>query len=151
MRLILRTILLLTLAITVPTGCAAVVAALPGIIAAVVDGMQVLDAIEAFVARFFASKPDAATQAKIQAALDKCRSALNVALRVAQGTDAASNAKTDAAFDEFKRAYLELLALVRPFGVQQASGALRAEVSPAGDHLTVPEPLALAPRKAGSK
>ena len=146
MRHLFRTLLLITLAITVPTGCAAIAAALPAVIAAVVDGIQVLDAIEAFVNRFFATRPDAATQAKVSAALEKCRSALNVALRVAQGSDNATQAKTDAAFEEFKQAYLELLALVRPFGVQQASGALRAQLSAGGDSLTVPEPLALAKR-----
>lgn len=130
-------------------GCAAVGAALPHIIAAVVDGVQVLDTIYAFVQQFFAKHPDADTQAKVEAALQKCRAALNVALRTAEGADGVANAQTDAAFEAFKQAYLELIALVRPLGVNTGD---RLSAASAGDTLVVPEPLALTKHlKGGSK
>lgn len=148
-----RITLVLLLAATPLTGCAAFAAALPNIVAAVIDGVQVLDVITTFVTKYFAAHSTAAeTQAKVFNAIEKAKAALNLALRTAQGSDDLSNAKVDAAFENFKAAYLELLALVRPLGVQQVArpdAALSATVS--GDTLQVPEPLAFDRAKRGWK
>lgn len=141
MRHITTLLLAATLAVCLPLGGCAALSLLPTVIAAVVDGAQVIDAIADFVGKYFANHPDAATQAKIDAAIQTCRAALNTALRTAQGTDDLSNAKVDSAFDNFKAAYIQLLALVRPYGVAESGTAKLA--APQGDHLTVPTPLAL--------
>ncbi len=125
-------------------GCAAIVSALPAIIAAVTDSVQILDTIEAFVANYFGSHPDPAHQAKVADALAKCRIALNVALRVANGAQAADNAQVDKAFEDFKVAYLDLLGLVKPLGVHQVDKSGRISAAPGV--LYVPEPLAFQKR-----
>lgn len=145
---LLATLLTISLGVTVLPGCAAFAALLPGVIAAVLDGMQVIDAIEAFVARYFAAHPDPATQAKIDTAILKARAALNVALRSAQGAKNLDDAQIDKAFDDFKQAYLELMSLVKPYGVTQVStGKLSATPTKDGK-LEVPEPMAF---KRGAK
>lgn len=131
--------------------CAPIVAALPHIIAAVVDAGQIIDTIVAFVDRYFASHPDPAAQKKVDEAVVKVRGALNVLLRVANGVEDASNEKVDAAFEQFKQAYLELLGLVKPYGVIPAGAGDREQfpkmsVSAKGDTLTVPDPVAFNPK-----
>ena len=126
-------------------GCAALASVLPDVIAAVTDGAQILDVIERFVANYFASHPDAEAQKRLGDAVTRCRVALNVALRTAKAAKALDDQQVEAAFDEFKRAYLELLALTKPYGVHPAGdGRLRA--APGGGDLEVPEPLAFHPR-----
>lgn len=132
------TILPVALVATLP-GCAALTASLPVIIAAIIDGAQVIDAIEKFVDAYFVSHPDPIAQAKVAGAVAKCRSALNIALRSAQGAKEVDEQKVDAAFNDFKAAYLELLGLCKPYGVKPAGGKLLA--SPGS--LEVPEPLIL--------
>lgn len=125
-------------------GCAAALAALPDIIAAVVDGAGVIDLIEQLVARYFVAHPDAEAQRKVDEAVQRCRLALNAALHAARGAKDVDDAAIDKAFDEFKAAYLELVRLTRPYGVRMGAGhALRA----APGELEVPEPAALAPRR----
>lgn len=126
------------------TGCAAIAAVLPDVIAAVLDGMQIIDVIEQFVARYFQSHPDPVAQKKVDDAILKARTALNVALRSAQGAKNLDDAQIDKAFEDFKQAYLELMALVRPYGVTPASSpaVMKATLSASGDTLTVPQPTA---------
>jgi hypothetical protein len=126
-------------------GCASVAAALPHIIAAIVDGGHVIDTIASFVAKWFAAHPDPTTQKKVDEAISKARRALNVALRSAEGTDKLDQAKVDAAFEDFKQAYLELISLVRPYGVSQEGEPPKANADGAG--LVVPPPLAIVGRK----
>lgn len=126
-------------AVVIPmeTGCAALASALPDVIAAVTSGAQILDAIESFMSAYFAQHPDPATQVKVAEAITKARIALNVALNTAKGAKNANDQQVDQAFDAFKAAYLELLAIVRPFGVvpQQNDKMLRA---PGPGQLSVP-------------
>jgi hypothetical protein len=138
MKLVLA--LLVALAAAPVSGCAAIVSNLPAVIAAVTDGMMVVDAIEAFVRRFFAASPNPDLQRKVDVAVSKTRSALSAALRISDGAQKLDQAQVDAAFADFKTAYLELVALVAPLGVQQQGDTLRA--TPGGG-LVVPEPLAL--------
>ncbi len=130
------------LLVAAPLGCAALASALPTVLALVLDGMQVLDTIEAFVAHYFVQNPDAKAQEIVRQALTRCRAALNVALRSAQGAERLDQAQVDAAFDEFKKAYIALMSLVGPLGVRQVHGStLRASLAADGK-LEVPEPLA---------
>jgi hypothetical protein len=122
--------------------CATVAAHLPSVIAAVTDGVMVLDTIDRFADAYFSSHgADPRTQAKVDGAIERARAALNAALRAAQGAEHLTQEQIDAAFADFRAAYAELLALVAPLGVRQGTGeTLRA--SPG--NLVVPEPLALA-------
>lgn len=127
------------------SSCAAVVAHLPTVVAAVTDAMLVLDSIERFVALYFVKHPDEDKAAKVAAALVRARGALNAALRSAEGAKQLDQGQVDAAFAEFREAYQALIALVGPLGVQPGGPALRA----APDTLIVPEPMALSLKLKG--
>lgn len=130
-------------------GCAGVVTALPAIIATLVDAGQIIDTIDTFVRQWFLAHPDASAQAKVSEALVRARGALNVLLRAANGAKDVNDAKVDAAFNEFKIAYIALLELTKPYGVQVApSTDARMQASSSGDRLTVPQPLAFKPAGA---
>jgi hypothetical protein len=118
--------------------CAQLVSALPAVIAAVTDASQIIDAIEDFAKRFFAAKPDPEREEVVLEAVAKTRTALNVALRFAQGAESLDQAKVDQAFADFRVAYQSLLTLTAPLGVREA-GALAAGPG----MLTVPKPMAL--------
>ena len=133
------------LMLTMTSGCATVAAALPHIIAAIVDGGAIIDRIADYLAKWFALHPDPIIQPKVELAIAKARKALSAALHAAEGADKLDQAKVDAAFDDFKKAYLELIALARPYGVNMEGAPL--QVSPEGTSLVVPEPLALKPVK----
>jgi hypothetical protein len=133
-------VLISGLSVAPVAGCAAIASNLPAVIAAVTDGMMVVDAIEHFIARFFAASPNPELQRKVDAALAKTRSALSVALRTSEGAQHLDQANVDEAFAGFRTAYLELVALVGPLGVQQQGDTMRA--TPGGG-LVVPEPLAI--------
>lgn len=139
-----RFVLALALMLAAPA-CATVAAVaphLPTIIAAVTDGLMVLDAIESFIDRYYKQNLDAASEAKVRLGLARARGALNTALRVGQGAEKLDRAQVDEAFAEFRVAYLELLALVGPLGVQSGDRlAVRA------GSIVVPEPLAIKLRR----
>lgn len=119
--------------------CAAVVSSLPLVIAAVTDGMLVLDSLKPFVDAYFKNRPNEDLEKKVATASARARGALNAALRIAQATDKLNQAKVDEAFADFRVAYSDLLVLLGPLGVQQQGDRLRA--TPGG--MIVPEPLAL--------
>lgn len=125
--------------------CGGALAVLPDVIAYILDGMQVLDVVAAFVDRYFVQHPNPVAQARVADALAKARNALNVALRSAQGAEKMDNAQVDAAFDDFKKAYLDLISLVRSFGMNVTTtptGNMKATLSASGEEaLEVPEPL----------
>lgn len=130
----------IALALLVPA-CAQTLAYLPTVIATVQDGIMVLDTIERFWRVWQARHPNQTTVPadKVDLALEKSRTSLNLALRAAQGTDKLNQAQVDQAFEEFKAAYTELVALVSNIGVK--SGGDKLQAGPGT--LTVPEPLAL--------
>lgn len=111
---------------------------LPAIVAAVTDGLMVVDAIKEFVDTYFKVQPNPTLQDKVAQALIKTRGALNAALHATQGAERLTQQQIDDAFKEFRQAYAELLALVGPLGVVSGD-SLRAV--PGG--LYVPEPMAL--------
>lgn len=131
------------------SGCAlfkTVASALPDVIAAVVDGMQVIDAIASFSDRWFANHPNPEAQKTVARAIDRARTSLNVALRLAQGTKNADDQKVNAAFEDFKAAYVDLLQLLRQFGLNVSSANQPGFKVTAGvggaETLEVPEPIA---------
>lgn len=126
-------------------GCAAVLAALPTVIAAVTDAMMILDQIEVWVNAYFAAHPDKEKQERVVQALGKTRNALVAANRTCSGAEKLDQAKVDDAFADFKVAYAELVALCGGlpgggFKVAKKGEPLLA-ATPGG--LTVPEPQAL--------
>lgn len=125
------------------TSCAAVASILPHVIAAIVDGGQIIDRIAEYLSKWFAAHPDPVVQPKVELAITKCRAALSVALHAADGASKLDQAKVDAAFDDFKKAYLELIALASPYGVAVEGGPVKARAD--GATLVVPQPLALKP------
>lgn len=127
--------------LTATPSCAPVFAALPHVIAAVVDAQQIIDTIVTFVDRWFVAHPDPVAKAKVDAAVMKTRAALNVLLRAANGAEKVGQEKIDAAFADFKAAYLELIALVHPYGVNPSPTENFPKLSASGDTLTVPTPV----------
>lgn len=126
-------------------GCAQLASVLPDVIAYVQDGTQVLDAIDVFVNQYFAAHPNPTEQAKYTKAMADARAALQTALHAAQGTQHLDQASVDAAFSDFKAAYLELMTIVKPYGVSQSMyPSNKATVSDRGE-LLVPEPRAFQP------
>ena len=138
----LRTLLILLCLVATPS-CAAVLSALPKVVAAVTDAGQIVDSIKDFVDAYFVAHPDAAKQKLVDAAILKAKESLNLALRTANGAQELDQKKVDEAFADFKQAYRELLALVGPLGVRQDGTAAPLKAAPGGDSLTVPEPAAL--------
>lgn len=135
------TLVLMTLA----SGCAALGALLPDVITYVTDGTAIIDTIASFLNTFFLAHPDPVAQAEVGRAIVKVRAALTTLLRTAQGAKALDDANVDAAFADFKSAYLELMVLARPFGVQPVgTGRTRATANT----LEVPEPLAFHPKRS---
>ena len=130
------------------TGCAflkSVVPVLDDVIVAVEDGSMVLDAIEAAVSIFFAAKPDAATQAKIEQAVTDARLALDVALRAARGAAELTAEQADAAFADFRKLYDSLVALLTQAGIASPApdGKTLTASARAGGSFKVPVPLAI--------
>jgi uncharacterized membrane protein len=136
-----KLVLFVCLAVAGVSGCAGVTALLPSVIAAVTDGLMVLDTIKNYADRYFSRHTDTpALQAQIDAALTRARLALDAALRATHGAEKLTQHDVDLAFKEFRDAYMSLLLLVGPIGVSNAAdGALRATP----DGLQVPAPLAL--------
>lgn len=120
-------------------GCAAVISALPTVIAYAQDAAFILDQVAKFVDAYFAVHPNADLQKSVATAEARARSALDLAVRAASGGQALDQAKIDEAFADFGKAWQDYLVLVGPFGVK--SGAPRMAAAPGGG-LLVPEPLA---------
>src|SRR5688500_16867770 len=134
--------LLAFLVMTAP-GCAAVVSALPSVIAAVTDAMLILDQIEDFVRRYFAANPDPAREKKFDVAMTRCRSALVAAQRTAKGAEKLDQQKVDEAFAEFKVAYRELAALCATIPGLRVQKPGEKPLTARPGELAVPAPEAL--------
>lgn len=139
----MKTLVLACILALAAPGCAAVMAVLPAVVSIVTDAMLILDQIEDHVRLFFKSRPDAETEAKVQAAVSRARAALVALNRTAQGVEAADDQRLAEAFAAFREAYEALLEVVAPFGVQTQPGGF-AIAQPGV--LYVPQPLALQPR-----
>lgn len=140
----------LALSLLLLGGCGPVLSALPKVIAAVTDGIQILDMIEQHADLvLLQTNADAPTKAKVHEALTRAKAALNAALRSAQGAEEAGKldqANADMAFASFKEAYEQLLVVVGPLGVKETGDAnlMSARASTSGNMLMVPRPEALA-------
>jgi hypothetical protein len=129
---------LLSVWMAIPVGCAAVIPVLPSVIAAVTDGIMVIDTIARFVDAYLIKHPGKVDETLIKGAIEKTRATLNVALRTAQAAEMLDQAQVDAAFTDFKIAYLQLLALTAPLGVQTGDKLMARP-----NTINVPEPMAL--------
>lgn len=127
------------------SGCAALSAALPGIVKVitdVTDASMILDQIASFVNTYFAAHPDAAKQKAIDTALTTTREALVVAQRTAAGAEALDQNQTDAAFADFRADYdalTQLLSGIDGLHLAKPGESLQA----ASGELVIPAPLAL--------
>lgn len=151
MKRLLRKLLLNTIlgaALASLLGCGAMLQLLPKVIATITDAQMILDEIEDYVDAFFVAKPDPKLQRSVDAAMDRCRVALNVALRTTSGAKELSEKDVAEAFKNFQKAYRNLLVLVEPLGVTQGEPGDKLAATPIG--LTVPPPLALEPPGGGS-
>lgn len=130
-------------ALLVLPGCAAVASVLPDVIAAVTDGVLILDQIEDFVRRYFAANPNPEKEKALAKALAKARGALIAAQRASKGAEKLDQQKVDEAFADFRVAYQELRALVDgvPGFRVQKPGEPKLTAGPG--ELVVPEPEAL--------
>lgn len=137
---------LLSVFLALPTGCGAIVAALPAVIAAVTDAVLILDQIEDFVRRYFAANPSPEREKAVFAALGRCRSALVVAQRSAKGVQELDQQQMDAAFADFKVAYQQLTALLDGIPGLRVQRTGEPPLAAGPDQLIVPAPEALAPR-----
>lgn len=128
------------LALTTTSGCATIESKLPAIVAAVTDGVLILDSIEAFAKTYFILHPDNGKQQTVSTAIARAKGALDAALRIVDGYEKIDQAKIDEAFADFKVAYTDLLAIVSSIGVKTSGDRMLAST---GGGLVVPPPLAL--------
>jgi hypothetical protein len=125
---------LTAVALAIPlSGCAAIAAALPGIISVISEVLPIVDEIAQYASDYFKAHPDAPAQARVDAAILKTRRALSDASHAARATPGQGDPLAAA-----RAAYAELLEVTAPIGVH-IGGALQA--TPGG--LTVPGPESL--------
>jgi hypothetical protein len=109
----------------------------------VVQGLAVLDQIEAFVDSLVSKGVlGKDTEEKARKALAKTRALLLAAEHASRGAQHANDQKVTDAFAEFQQAYREVLALLGPFGLS-VSGTFQARATEGG--LAVPAPEAFSP------
>ncbi len=135
--------LLFALLLASTTACAALASALPTIVAAVTDGMLILDQIEEHMRLHFAANPNPGREKAVARALGKCRNALIAAQRTARGAGELDQQRVDAAFVDFQVAYRELAALVDGVPGLRLQRIGEPPLTAAPDELVVPEPEAL--------
>jgi len=132
-------------------GCAALAAAGPvisDIAVAVADGEQVIAIIESVEHAYFAAKPDAVMQQKIENDLTKAHIALDLALRADKGVGDLTSKDVSAAIGDFESAYGDLLLLLSQAGIQTSASPL-AKVGPSAKPVVViPRPMILSLAKS---
>lgn len=128
--------------VTGTVGCSSFMSSLPTVIAYAQSGMLVLDTIKSFADKYFRSHVNTELEAKVENAISKAELALNAALTTAEGAKNLDQSQIDAAFEDFRMAYMDLMAIVGPIGVNAKGAKMTKE---ADGTLTVPLPLALVP------
>lgn len=131
----------LLLSLTLHASCGTVVPYLPTVLSYVTTAINAINSIKSFVD---AALPDGDSKKKIDMAIARTQSALAGAQAAIRGAEHLTQAQVDAAFDEFQRTYVELLILVKPYGVRTAEPGERLAAMPGG--LTVPSAVELVPR-----
>lgn len=121
-------------------GCAGLISLLPKAIAIVTDAQMILDRIEDYSDAIFSVQPNPRAQRNVEQTLDRCRTALNVALRTTTAAKSLSEEDVDAAFEDFRKAYKNLLTLVEPLRVKE--GEPGDKLAATSTSLSVPPPLA---------
>jgi hypothetical protein len=124
-------------------GCAAVMASLPAIIAAIQSSSLIVNQIESFVNLYFQLNPNTTNQQKVADAIAKLRTALVAAQAIANGVDKMDQGQIDAAFVEIRNAYTDLVSLCGSLGigVKMTGKSMKADYSAGTRTLIVPEPM----------
>jgi len=117
------------------------------VISAVADAIPIVETIAQWCDRHFSAAPDPVAQAKVDAALNRCRHELTLATRAIQGD--AEGVTREAALEGFRTAWGDLGATLRALpGVSPlltagaSKGSLGLADQKTGETLSVPEPLA---------
>lgn len=118
----------LLLALTLP-GCASLVPILNDVTSIVQDAQSILDIIRATETSFFIALPDPVMQVKVEKALADASYALDIAIRATRGSAGLPQGQVDAAFDDFRKAYTELVVLLRDAGVDTKKISLHAPLA----------------------
>lgn len=134
----------LLLSISVSTGCAAVMGALPTIIQLVQDAALILDDIDEAARPYFERAENKQLLGEYSEKMLVAKKALRVALRASEGGKRLSEAEVDEAFEDFREAYKDLLGVLRDNNLMTDQGALK---SANGVTIDVEEPLAIARAK----
>lgn len=130
----------LLISLSMSTGCAAVIGALPTIIQIVQDAMLILDDIDDAARPFFERAENQALLDEYNEKMLAAKKTLRIALRATEGGKRLSDEEIDAAFADFRDAYKDLLSLLRDNKLMKDKGALKAVN---GVTIDVEEPLAL--------
>jgi hypothetical protein len=150
--IVMRVVLASCLAMS-SVGCAALWAALPSVIAAVQAASLVLDQLQQFADTLFRAVPNAELEKRVGVALAKTRSALLALQHAADGASDLHDERLVSAFNHFESAYNELLALLRPLGVEveplplAGAGSAPLQVRQEGGTLRVPPAAAFLPKE----
>jgi hypothetical protein len=141
MRNIKKILSIAILSLSMSTGCAAVMGALPTIIQIVQDAMLILDDIDHAAKPFFERAENKELLDQYNAKMLTAKKTLRVALRATEGGQQLSDEEIDSAFADFREAYKELLSLLRDNNLMTEKGSLKAVN---GVTIDVDEPLAIA-------
>lgn len=105
-------------------GCPQMLPVITEIATAIADAGQWIDIISAAARIFFALRPNAELEQKVNAKIGQARLALNAALRTTHGAKALGQSDVDAAFADFRAAYKELIELTQSAGIVAKDGTV---------------------------
>jgi len=140
------------IAVGMSPGCAhlaPVINNLPQAEAYAKDAQVALVVVRATEQAIFATAPNPALQAKIEIGISDAQVANDAGLKICQGTQALSQVQIAEAFQDFQTAYVSVMALLGPLGVQRvgAPGRVSVRSLPPGTRYVISDPAILsAPR-----
>ena len=134
-----RFALSLALAATAAAGCAATLASLPAILAAVQTAGLVISTIQTFASQYFAAHNDPALKAEVDQVIARAQAADAALTALTTATSAVTQAQLDSAVAEYVDAYQDFLQVIK--GVPNVTIIHGPVVSVAlgGDRYQVPD------------
>lgn len=142
--MVMKKLIIITALLLVPSGCGAVLRALPTVIQYVQDAQMILDMLDR-QARPRLAQADEDIRKSYDRSYTTAQQTLQVALRSSKGVDELSKEQIDEAFKNFREAYKDLLAVLSSAGLMQADGTMKA--APGAAPIDVPEPMAITIKK----
>jgi biotin carboxylase len=137
----LRMLALVLFAVFAP-GCAGCWASIPAVLLTVMQDVSeaaaVLNAVQSAADAFFAVKPDADAQAKVNKAISATNYALDAGIRATRGAQNLTDAQAIAAFAEFAAAWADLQQVMKTCGVLSNMGLVGASPKTPGIVLRTP-------------